>query len=404
MSGFVKAWRAAGVDAIVLTGIPNHPEGVVPDAYKNRPAFHREEIDGVPVWRHWLYVTANKGKFKRVFNMLSFAGSVLWQNLGSTDAKPDIVMASSPSFFSVISAWILARRYGAKFVFEVRDLWPAIFVQMGILRKGLIYWLLERMEMFLYRRADAVVTVTRSFARNIAKRGIKREKLWVVFNGVSKGDFAAAAEARASGANQRLRSQLGVGSLNKVVLYIGNHGEAQGLGQIIDAARMLVKRTDITFMFVGSGADRERLVQYAKGVPNIQFLPAVNHKDVWAYYAMADINMVCLKNIPDFDMFIPSKMFEIMAAESCAVAALRGEGAEIMQESGCALVVPSGEADKIADAISILVDDPVRRVDMAGAGRAFVAKHFLHNDLADRYLGLFKHLLGGQAERIPERG
>jgi glycosyltransferase involved in cell wall biosynthesis len=130
-------------------------------------------------------------------------------------------------------------------------------------------------------------------------------------------------------------------------------------------------------------------------VPNIQFLPSVKHSETWAYYAMADINIVCLKNIPDFDMFIPSKMFEIMASETCAVAGLRGEGAEIMKESGGALVVPSEEADRMAEAISTLLDDPQRRKEMAKAGLEYVSKNFLHSRLAGQYAMLMKQLVEG---------
>jgi glycosyltransferase involved in cell wall biosynthesis len=396
LSGMAKVWKAMGLAPIVLTGIPNHPDGMVPDAYKHRPSYYEEEMDGIRVWRHWIYVAPNKGKFKRVFNQVSFAASVLF-NLHKVkpDDKPDVVMASSPSFFCVCSAWLLARRHGAKFIFEVRDLWPAIFVQMGILKPGMLYRFLERIEMFLYRRADAVVTVTRSFARQIVERGIKPEKLYVVFNGVSDADVASAKQVRESGAVARLKAHLGLNPLTKVVLYIGNHGEAQALTQVVDAARLLVKRTDVVFLFVGQGADKEKLVEYAKGVPNIQFLPSVKHSETWAYYAMADINIVCLKNIPDFDMFIPSKMFEIMASETCAVAGLRGEGAEIMKESGGALVVPSEEADRMAEAISTLLDDPQRRKEMAKAGLDYVSKNFLHSRLAGQYAMLMKQLVEG---------
>ena len=398
LSGLAKSWQEMGANPIIFTGIPNHPNGVVHPDYVGKPTNLTEVIDGIPVRRHWLYVAPNKGKFPRLFNMVSFALSVWRTNRGSLAklglAKPDVVIASSPSFFCVFSAWRLARRHKAKFIFEVRDLWPAIFVQMGILRPGLIYNILEKMEMFLYRRADAIVTVTRSFVRQITERGIRGNKFTTIFNGVSDADYAAAVKPRENGGTSQLRAQLGISPLTKVVLYIGNHGEAQALSQIIDAARLMVKRTDVTFLFVGQGADKEKLQAYARGVPNVQFLPAVGPADVWAYYCMADLNIVCLKNIPDFEMFIPSKMFEIMAAGSCAVAGLRGEGAEIMNESGCAMVVGSEEPEQMSEAITTLLDNPERRTQMAQAGRAYVAQNFLHSQLASNYLHLMQRLTG----------
>ncbi len=398
LSGLAKSWQAMGANPVILTGIPNHPDGVLKPEYVGKDPYMVEVIDGVTVARHWLYVAPNKGKLPRVLNMCSFAFTVWSKNRGNPAArglpKPDVVMASSPSFFCVFSAWRLARRHKAKFIFEVRDLWPAIFLQMGILRPGFIYNTLEKMEMFLYRRADAIVTVTRSFVRQIVARGIKPTKLEVVFNGVSDADYARAIEPQQSGATTRLRAQLGISPLTKVVLYIGNHGEAQALTQVIDAARLMVKRTDTTFLFVGQGADKSKLEDYARGVPNVQFLPAVGASEVWTYYGMADINIVCLKNIPDFEMFIPSKMFEIMAAGKCAVAGLRGEGAEIMTESGCAMVVGSEEPENMAEAITTLLDDPDRREAMGQAGRTYVAQTFLHSRLAATYLTLMARLVG----------
>lgn len=395
LSGLAHSWQQAGSNVTVLTGIPNHPDGVIAPEYQDKPAYMQEDINGIRVHRHWLYVTRNKGKVKRMLNMISFAWSVLAHNYRSTTApKPDVIVASSPSFFCVASAWLLARRYRAKFIFEVRDLWPGIFLQMGILRRGFIYNMLERMEMFLYRRADAIVTVTRSFATQIAGRGIKSSKLRTVFNGVSDADYANAIKPRSGSGTTQLRTQLGLSPLTKIVLYIGNHGESQALSQVVDAARLLVKRTDVAFVFVGNGAEKEKLQTYAKGVPNVQFLPSVPHAETWGYYCMADINIVCLKNIPDFDMFIPSKMFEVMAAQSCAVAGLQGEGAEIMQESGCAMVVGPEQPEHMAEAIATLLDDPERRATMALAGRAYVAEHFLHSKLAATYLEIMRQLIG----------
>lgn len=396
LSGLAQSWKTMGANPIIFTGIPNHPDGVVHPAYVGKPAYMQEEIDGIPVRRHWLYVAPNKGKFPRLFNMLSFAGSVLKANWNSPKRQgvphPDVIIASSPSFFCVFSAWMLARRHKAKFIFEVRDLWPSIFVQMGILRPGFIYNVLEHMEMFLYRRADAIVTVTRSFVRQITSRGIAPSKLTTIFNGVSDADYTAAIRPRTNGGVSQLRAQLGISPLTKIVLYIGNHGEAQALSQVVDAARLIVKRTDVAFLFVGQGADKDKLQAYARGVPNVQFLPPVSPADVWPYYGMADINIVCLKDIPDFEMFIPSKMFEIMASQSCAVAGLRGEGAEIMAESGCAIVVGSEEPELMADAITTLLDDPARRESMARAGRDYVARTFLHSQLAADYLNLMLKL------------
>ncbi len=395
LSGLAGVWRAAGQAVTVFTGIPNHPEGVVKAAYKDKSAFMTEELDGVAVRRHWLYVAPNEGKWKRAFNQMSFALSVLVKNLFKcpTEEKPDVIVASSPSFFAVVSGWMLAKRYKAKFVFEVRDLWPAIFVEMGILKTGFVLSVLEWLEMFLYKRADAIVSVSKGFAQNMVERGVDGGKIFLVPNGVSDGNAAEALEPYTNNAVQQLRTQLQINPLSKVVMYIGNHGAAQALGQVVDAARLLTGRTDIVFLLVGAGADKERLKNLGRGVPNLQFVGAQTPEKVWDFYALADVSVVCLKDVPSFDKFIPSKIFEIMASQTAMVAGVRGEAADILKNSESALVVPPENPEEMARAIMTLIDDAPRLKTMGAAGRTYVQQNYLHSKLGRQYLGVFAKLL-----------
>lgn len=393
LSGFARMWLKEGHQVTVLTGIPNHPTGVVPQEYQSRPAFFEEDMDGVTVKRHWLYITKHEGTVKRGLNQLSFALSVLFKNLKRPAEKPDVVMVSSPSFFCVMSGWLLAKRMKVPFVFEVRDLWPGIFVDMGILKPGLLLTILEKMEMLLYRKAHAIVAVTRGFAQNIADRAVDPKKIFVITNGVADVELEKALSPYEDGAVQKLRTEFQINPLTKVVLYIGNHGQAQALGQVVDAARMLMNRSDLMFLMVGDGADKERLKSLARGVPNVHFAGNQPKERVWQFYALADISLVCLKNIPSFNTFIPSKMFEIMASQTAMVACLRGEGAQITQESGGAMVVPPEEPEKLARAIMTLADNPERMEAMGKAGREFVSKNYRHSTLARQYLGVFSKVI-----------
>lgn len=394
LSGFAEVWRQAGMPPTIFTGTPNHPTGIIPEFYQGKSRFLNEEIEGIPVRRHWEYVAPNEGKWKRAFNQLSFALSVFAKNIFKcpTDSKPDVIMASSPSFFCVISAWLLARRYKAKFVFEVRDLWPAIFVELGILRPGFVLNVLTKMEMFLYKRADAIVSVSKGFAKNMVERGIDASKIYLVPNGVSDANAAKAIEPYSNNVVQQLRTQLQINPLSKVVMYIGNHGDAQALGQVVDAARLLTGRTDIVFLLVGGGADKARLKNLGRGVPNLQFIEPQAPEKVWAFYALSDISLVCLKDVPSFDKFIPSKMFEIMASRTPIVAGLRGEGTDILNASGGAIAVPPETPEAMAQAITSLIDDAARRETMAKSGREFVQQHYLHSRLGGQYLGIFAKL------------
>ncbi len=175
----------------MLTGMPNHPTGVLPPAYR-RAVRRRERRDGYRVIRTWLYATPNEGVARKTLGHLSFmASSVL---LGGRASGPaDVVVVSSPTFFSILSGWLLARLKRARFVVEIRDLWPAIFVELGVLTNRRVIGLLERLELAAYAAADQVVVVSEGFRADLIRRGVPPEKVHTIRNGVDLGRFAPAA-------------------------------------------------------------------------------------------------------------------------------------------------------------------------------------------------------------------
>jgi len=161
-----RAWATEGHEVSVVTNFPNHPTGVVPEAYRGRP-FLIETHEGLRIVRCRTYATPNRGMAKRTLGHLVFMTQAVLQGTPAIRGS-DVIVASSPTLFSVVAAWIMSWRLGVPFVFEVRDLWPAIFVDLGVFRNRLLIRGLESLEMFLYRRSRAVVTVTEGFARHIA--------------------------------------------------------------------------------------------------------------------------------------------------------------------------------------------------------------------------------------------
>lgn len=398
LGGFAKYWAQQGHDVSVLSSVPNHPTGIVKDDYAHIKSHEIEVADeGYRILRHNFYMSRNKGFIKRSYMHLSFALHVLRVNYFNTPLeKPDIILASSPSFFPVISAWLLARKYKVPFIFEVRDLWPGIFKELGTLKNPFILKTLEKIELFLYRKAAAVVTVTKGFAKDIANRGIDPKKLFIITNGVSDDEYETAKDTVQNGAVQKLRGELQLNPMTKVMLYIGTHGPSQALGQIIDAARTMMDRSDILFLFVGNGADKERIMNLAKGMPNVEFKDAVTKEEVWAYYNMAHINFVPLKDIPGFETTIPSKMFEIFATGTPIVGCLRGEAAEILTNSKAAIVVEPENPEQLSEAILEIADSTSRSEKMRKNGPDFVKEHYLHSKLGQYYINIFNKILNDE--------
>ena len=380
-------WAATGDDVTVLTGMPNHPTGVVPPEYRRR-ARAEERVDGYRVVRTWLYATPNEGVFKKTLGHLSFmVTSVL---LGGHRAGPaDVVVVSSPTFLSILSAWFLARRKRARLIVEVRDLWPAIFVELGILKNRAVIRALERVELAAYRAADAVVTVTDGFRDDLIQRGVPAQKVHTIFNGADVDRFRASPEDAAS-----QRARLGVDPDETVVLYAGAHGISHGLVSVADAAAKL-RDEPVRFVFVGEGAAKRDLANRVAelGLGNVLMLPGVPHDDVPALLAAADICLAPLRDVPLFATFVPSKIFEYLAAGRPVIGAVTGEPAAILRRAG-AVVVPPEDPAALADAVRELRADRDRREAIGAEGRRYVAEHFDRALLATRYHDLLADVVG----------
>ena len=382
LSALASAWAADGDEVTVLTGMPNHPTGVLPPVYR-RAVLCRELADGYRVVRTWLYATPNEGMARKTLGHLSFmASSVL---LGWRAAGPaDVVVVSSPTFFSILSAWVLAKLKRARFVVEIRDLWPAIFVELGVLTNRWVIAVLERLERAAYTAADQVVVVSDGFREDLIRRGVPASKVHTIRNGVDAARFTVK-----EGAERRWRARLGAGPEDCLVLYAGTHGISQGLRAVADAAALLARRpagSALRFAFVGDGADKRRLEERVTelGLRNTVLLPGVPSAEMPRLLAAADICLVPLRDVPLFASFIPSKIFEYLAAGKAVVGSVAGEAAQILAEAGAA-VVPPEDSDSLASAIGSLAADRELRELMGKTGRAFVEESYDRTALARQY-------------------
>ena len=378
LSALAAAWAAGGDQVTVLTGMPNHPTGVLPPEYRHAIR-RREHRDGYAVLRTWLYATPNEGIVRKTLSHLSFMiSSVLlgWRASG----RADTVVVSSPTFFSIASAWLLARAKRARLVIEVRDLWPAIFVELGVLTSRKVIGLLEWLELAAYAAADEVVVVSDGFRANLIGRGVPAGKVHTIRNGVSIGQFDPATPA-----DPYLRAGLGARPDECLVLYAGTHGISQGLPEAAEAATRLIGRP-VHLAFVGEGADKPRLAHRVSelSLANVTLAKAIPSDLMPALLATADILLVTLRDVPLFTTFIPSKMFEYLAAGRPVIGAVAGEAAQILREAG-AVVVPPGDSAALAVAIRTLAADPRQRAVTAAQGRAYVERFFDRGDLARQY-------------------
>lgn len=384
LSELARFWAAGGDEVTVLTGMPNHPTGVVPEDYRGRVRCE-EWAGGYRIVRTWLYATPNEGVAKKTLGHLSFMVSSVvlgWRRSGPAD----VIVVSSPTFFSIFAAWVLAKVKGAALVVEIRDLWPAIFVELGVLTNAPTIRILEMLERWAYRTADIVVVVTEGFRDDLIRRGVPAAKVHTIPNGVDLGRFEPGGDPEPG------RRWLGARDDNCLVLYIGAHGISHGLDAVLRAAGRLEGKP-IQFAFVGEGSSKASLVAQAErdGLDNVVFRDGVPRDEVSGLLAAADICLVSLRDIPLFSSFIPSKIFEYLGAGKAVIGAVAGEPARIL-EAGGAVVVPPEDDAAMAAAIEGLADDGERRRSMGESGRRHVGAHFDREALAREYRDLLGSL------------
>lgn len=378
-----QAWIRAGHQVEVITGFPNHPHGKIYPGYESQK-YSREEMDGIQVHRVWTYITPNRGLIRRTLGHISLWISALLFAAKHID-NPEVVIGTSPTLFSVMAARRLALLKRVPFVMEVRDLWPGIFVDLGIIKNPTIIKLLESWELWMYRQADKIVTVTDGFKENIIERGIEAEKIHTIPNGADLAFFHPGEKPVSLIADLGLAGKF-------VILYLGAHGISQGLDVVLDAAIELSDTKEIVFILVGDGSKKEELMEKARSekIENVIFHPPISKEVVPLYYNLADICLVPLRDVALFGTFIPSKMFEIMAMGKAIVASLRGEAASILRSSEGAVVIEPEDTRGIVQAIQDLYNDPQRRLNLGLNGRKYVEGNYSREALAEKYLSIMQ--------------
>ena len=375
-------WVAAGHRVTVVTCAPNHPKGVLYPGYRNR-WFKRERIDGIDVVRIKTYLSANEGFLSRIVNYLSYFFAVLlfspW--LGGAD----VVVSTTPQFFCGLAGFPVSRLKRAPWVLEVRDLWPESIIAVGAIRNRLLIAMLEGLEGFMYRGASLVVSVTDSFTTHIEKRGVPGERVRVVKNGADLARFVAAPR------HNRFREELGVGEAF-IASYVGTHGMAHSLVTVLDAAELLRERSDIVFLLVGDGAEREFLLRERerRTLANVIMLGQQPKERMPEILAASDACLVHLKRNDLFKTVIPSKIFEAMAMARPILLGVEGESRRLVEEGECGLGFEPENPEQLARAVALLADSPSLSEQLGASGRDFVRRKFNRETLALRYLELLQ--------------
>lgn len=376
----IPAFKAAGA-RLVITYAPNFPTGKPFDGYRNR-LLVRETMAGIEVVRVWNYSTANEGFLRRTLDYVSFMVTATPASLGVR--KPDIVVATSPQFFTACAGYLASRLRGMPFVFELRDLWPESIRAVGAMKQSRLLDWLEKIELFLYRKAAMIVSVTHSFKEKLGQRGIDPAKIHVVTNGADLLLFQPRKK------DAELETRLGLEG-KFVAGYVGTHGLAHGLDTLLEAARRLRAegRDDIQLLFLGNGAMKAELCARARALDlaNVTFLDSVPKADVVRYWSLLDASVIHLRKTELFTSVIPSKLFESMAMGIPVLHGVRGESAAIVEREGAGLTFEPENAGHLRDRLIELTQDRQLAARLGANGLA-AAGRYDRRHLAGRMLHL----------------
>lgn len=347
-----REWVKCGQQVTVITCAPNFPKGKVYDGYKNR-LYQTEKMDGIRVIRVWSYITANEGFVKRILDYVSFMVTAV--AAAPTVKAPDLVISTSPQFFSACAAYLISRMKKKPYVFELRDIWPESIKAVGAMKESFVIRLLERIEIFLYHKAVKIVSVTRSFKENLVARGIDGDKIHVVTNGVDLDRFQPQAK------DAELVDTYDLGG-KFVAGYIGTHGMAHSLETILDAAQVIKEMPggdDVRFILLGNGARKNAIKTRAEsmGLDNVIFIDSVPKAEVVRYWSLLDVSIIHLRKTKLFTTVIPSKLFECMGMGIPVLHGVMGESADIVEKEGAGLLFEPENSDALCQTLLKLKDD-----------------------------------------------
>jgi len=378
----------AGHDVHVIAEKPNHPEGIIRKDYRGG-VFEERTYEGIPVTYTWVYTHPEKNFLRRLLFYGSFMVMAALAAL-RTKGSFDVVLASSPPLFVGLSGWFAARMKKAKFVFDVRDIWPKVAVAMGALTNPTIIRFAEAIEQFIYRRADGITAVTDSFCDHIRETVGEGTPMQRVMNGTMPEVF------QKDERREEVRERLGV-EMKFVVTYAGNLGLAQGLPHILDAAEKLQGEDRVEFVMLGSGAVKSDLVGDAeqRGLTNIQFRDRVPLEEAAAHMAASDALLVPLEDHEIYQQFIPSKLFDSMASGRPLLLSVDGEARSILEDAEAGLYYPAEDGDALADRVRWLLNHPEKAEAMGRRGQEHAQSHCTRSAQAQKLTSFLEEIVEG---------
>ena len=343
-----------------------------------------DENERIRVIRPWVYAALHRSFFHRTINFMSF---MLTSFIAALRVKRiDLVWGTTPPLFQGITAWLVSKIKRVPFLFEVRDLWPAFAVAVGVLRNRPMIMASEWLEKALYKAADALVINSPGFRDHVEERGGKR--VYLVPNGADVNMFHP---DRRGGAFRRENDLYD----HFVVLYAGAHGISNDLSTVLEAADLLRDIDGLLIVLLGDGKEKEGLKKKASEMhlSNVRFIDPIPKEEMTNALAAADVCLAILKPIELYKTVYPNKVFDYLAAGRPVILAMEGVIRDVVKDACAGLIVQPGRPKELAEAILLLMKDRHQLQRLGQNGRNYVEKHFSRMQLAEKMLLIMEDLI-----------
>ena len=346
----------------------------------------RGKVDGIDIIELDLPYSNYDSFLKRSWIFLLFA----WQSIGlALSLKYDLLFATSTPLTAGIPGIFATLLRRKPFVFEVRDLWPELPREMGVITNPVILWAMGVLEWMSYHSARGCIGLSPGIVQGINRRGISPDRVAMVPNGCDLEMFNPLV-------GDVLRPD-GVGEGDFVAVFTGAHGIANGLDAVLDAAGVLMERGrgDIRLVFIGDGKLKPALVARAEreGLVNCLFIDSVSKLKLTAYLRGADAGLMLLANVPAFYYGTsPNKFFDYIAIGLPVLNNYPGWLAGMIKDNNCGLAIEPDNPIAFADALEKMADNPLLRKEMSSNARNFAVKEFDRAKLGNNFVNFLERM------------
>jgi len=382
-----KHWVSQGHEIEVIAGMMHANGTEKRPEYKGKWTVTKQD-ENILVHRTHVSESYNNGFIGRLWGYFSFVLSSIYGGLFKTKGKFDVILVTSPPLFVGITAYVLSILKRVPFVFEIRDLWPESAIDTGVLNNKLIIKMAYWFESFIYKRAKLINVLTPAFRTKLIEKGVPKSKIIYIPNAA---DFSLSDELKDFDAST-FKRELGLED-NFVITYVGAHGVANHLIQVLDAAEK-IKHTSVVFQLIGEGMQKQKLIEEAdrRQLTNIIFRDPVPKKEVFKYILSSDMGASILKSVDTFKTIYSNKTFDYMSCSKPVFLAIDGISKDLIEKAECGIFVEPENSDDWKIKIEEILSNQQVLELMGVNGREYALANFHRTSLSDKYIEHLKKL------------